>query len=97
MLCCGHLDEKLLHLVAERLRAKRTQETLQCRREVLEFLGSVGLRLSDIANMDWKTIYARADAALYKMKASGNNCVMFGNTASFGATGKYRTLRVVKP
>jgi PleD family two-component response regulator len=61
-----------------------------------QFTASFGLAISHVIDSNWKTIYARADAALYVAKAAGKNCVEFNHATEFSATGRFRTLRAAR-
>jgi diguanylate cyclase (GGDEF)-like protein/PAS domain S-box-containing protein len=95
MLCFGHLDEELLVQVAERIRSLINKESIRHEKGILQFAGSFGLGLSSPGDADWKSIYSRADAALYQAKKAGKDRVVFGTVAGTGATGRFRSLRLV--
>ena len=95
MLCFGHLDEDLLVQVAERIRSLIDKESIKHEKGILKFTGSFGLGLSSPADGDWRAIYSRADSALYQAKAAGKDRVVFGAAASDGATGRFRSQRLV--
>jgi diguanylate cyclase len=96
ILLFGDLDEDLLRLVAERVRAQIGHETVRVGSRTFQFTASFGLAISHVIDSNWKTIYARADAALYVAKAAGKNCVEFNHATEFSATGRFRTLRAAR-
>ena len=64
VLCFGDINEQTLHDVAERIHTQIGKEPLATAKGLLRFTGSFGLTLSLPDDPDWKTVYARADAAL---------------------------------
>jgi PleD family two-component response regulator len=62
---------------------------------VLRFTGSFGISICDARDSGWKSIYARADAALYQAKAAGKNRVEFAPASTPGAPGRSKRLKVV--
>jgi diguanylate cyclase len=77
VLCFGDLDRDSLCRFAERIRTQIGKETLPSRKGPVRFTGSFGVAIADGGDADWKRIYARADAALYRAKAGGKNRVVF--------------------
>lgn len=92
VLCFGDINEQALHEVAERIRDQIGKEPLATPKGLLRFTGSLGLALSLPEDPDWKTVYARADAALYEAKAAGKDRASFGRSASKSATARLRAL-----
>jgi len=78
VLCFGDLHEQALRQLAERIRSRINKETLATPSGPLAFTSSFGVALSGLHDRDWRSIYARADAALYRAKAAGKDRVMFG-------------------
>jgi diguanylate cyclase (GGDEF)-like protein/PAS domain S-box-containing protein len=97
VLCFGDITEQTLHDVAERIRNHIGKEALATAKGLLRFTGSFGLALSLPDDPDWKTIYGRADAALYEAKAAGKDRISFGRSYSKGATGRLRALQIAPP
>jgi diguanylate cyclase (GGDEF)-like protein len=97
VLCFGDISEQTLHDVAERIRDHIGKEALATPKGLVRFTGSLGLALSLPDDPDWKTIYGRADAALYEAKAAGKDRISFGRSYSKSATGRLKTLQVVPP
>jgi diguanylate cyclase (GGDEF)-like protein/PAS domain S-box-containing protein len=97
VLCFGDISEQTLHDVAERIRDHIGKEALATPKGLVRFTGSLGLALSLPDDPDWKTIYGRADAALYEAKAAGKDRISFGRSYSKSATGRLKALQVVPP
>lgn len=95
ILCFGEVDEEILGLIAERLRLLMSAEAVDTPTGRLNFTCSFGLAISDAADTGWKSIYSRADVALYEAKAAGKDRVKFGRSQGAGATGRFRSLRAV--
>lgn len=95
VLCFGELARESLLVIGERIREQVAAASVNTERGVLRFTGSFGVALCSAADGGWKNIYARADAALYAAKAAGKNRVHFGRTHTPGATGRFRTLKIV--
>jgi len=57
----------------------------------------LGLTLSLPDDADWKTVYARADAALFEAKAAGKDRASFGRSVSKSATARLRALSSAPP
>jgi diguanylate cyclase (GGDEF)-like protein len=77
ILCRGDVDEAALRQIAERVRDQICKESVDSPRGVIRFTSSFGLALSHADDVDWKHIYATADAALYMAKAAGKNRAVF--------------------
>ena len=92
LLCVGNLDEEMLLQVGERIRVAVWSEGIRTSRGPIQFTGSFGVALGNIADNDWKNIYGRADAALYEAKAAGKNRVVLGKSYVKGTTGRLRAL-----
>jgi diguanylate cyclase (GGDEF)-like protein len=95
VLCFGRLHEESIRHLAESIRNEIAQETVQSTRGVVKFSCSLGLALSHSEDAGWKDIYARADTALYEAKASGKNRAVYGRSYLKGATGRFKSLRMV--
>jgi diguanylate cyclase (GGDEF)-like protein/PAS domain S-box-containing protein len=96
VLCFGDINEQTLHDVAERIRNQIVSEPLAIAKGLLRFTGSFGLALSLTDDPDWKTVYGRADAALYEAKAAGKDRISFGRYSKV-ATARLRALNVASP
>jgi diguanylate cyclase (GGDEF)-like protein/PAS domain S-box-containing protein len=92
VLCFGNLDEPSLHGIAERIRTRISDETLQTATGSFRLTASFGIALGHPEDSDWKSIYARADRGLYEAKVSGKNRVAFSGLTRGKATGRFRTL-----
>jgi diguanylate cyclase (GGDEF)-like protein/PAS domain S-box-containing protein len=92
VLCNGALDEETLRSLAERIRDRINKESLNTALGVLTFTSSFGLALSQPQDADWKSIYGRADAALYEAKHAGKDRVAFGDAYTAGSTARLRAL-----
>jgi diguanylate cyclase (GGDEF)-like protein/PAS domain S-box-containing protein len=99
VLCFGDLDRDSLSRFAERIRAQISKEALPSEAGPVRFTGSFGVALSHAGDADWKRIYARADAALYRAKGAGKNRVVYeseqrleGTKTSDQGTGRRATL-----
>jgi diguanylate cyclase (GGDEF)-like protein/PAS domain S-box-containing protein len=97
VLCFGELHEESLCRLAERLRGQICAEVVHTQKGALAVTCSFGVASSCAEDMDWKAIYARADAALYEAKFSGKNRVVFGHTAGKSAGARFRSARTVAP
>jgi diguanylate cyclase (GGDEF)-like protein/PAS domain S-box-containing protein len=97
VLCFGELNEESLCALAERLRGQICAEVVHTQKGALAVTCSFGVASSCAEDMDWKAIYARADAALYEAKFSGKNRVVFGHTAGKSAGARFRSARTVAP
>jgi PleD family two-component response regulator len=64
-------------------------------RGMLRITCSFGVALSNPQDVDWKGIDSRGDTALYDAKAQGKDRVIFGRSYVKGATGRFRSLRIV--
>ncbi len=92
VLCQGALPEETLRTLAERIRAAINALLFNTAKGPLRVTGSFGLALSRPEDTDWKTLYGRADAALYEAKAYGKDRVAFGQTHAREATLRLRAL-----
>jgi len=97
VLCFGDINEQALHEVAERIRDQIGKEPLATPKGLLRFTGSLGLALSLPDDPDWRTVYARADAAVYEAKAAGKDRASFGRSVSKSATARLRALSNTPP
>ena len=91
VLCFGELNEELLCQLAERLRGRICAEIVHTQKGALAVTCSFGVASSCAEDLDWKAIYARADAALYEAKFSGKNRVVFGHTAGKSSGARFRS------
>ncbi len=94
VLCFGDLDENGLTQLAERIRGQINGETIHDAKSPVRVTCSFGLALSRSDDSDWKSIYARADSALYEAKANGKDRVIFGRYCAKGHTGRFRSIRI---
>jgi len=97
VLCQGIEEEAALRSLAERIRARINSSAFDTVRGPLRFTCSFGLALSQAADSDWKTIYGRADVALYEAKATGKDRIAFGHSYSRGASMRVKALRAAPP
>ncbi len=97
VLCFGDINEQALHEVAERIRSQIGKEPLATPTGLLRYTGSFGLALSLPDDPDWRTVYARADAALFEAKAAGKDRASFGRSTSKSATARLRALSSAPP
>ncbi len=97
VLCFGDINEQALHEVAERIRSQIGREPFATSTGLLRFTGSLGLALSLPDDADWKTVYARAEAALFEAKAAGKDRASFGRSVSKSATARLRALSSPPP
>lgn len=95
ILCFGDLDPGSLRVIGERVREQVAAAGVSTPRGVLRFTGSFGISICDAGDSGWKSIYARADAALYEAKAAGKNRVEFARASTPVAQGRSRRLKVV--
>ena len=95
ILCFGDLEPNSLRVIGERVREQVAAAGVSTSRGTLRFTGSFGIALCHGGDSGWKSIYARADAALYEAKAAGKNRVEFGSASPSGAPGRSRRLKVV--
>jgi diguanylate cyclase (GGDEF)-like protein/PAS domain S-box-containing protein len=92
VLCHGALHEETLRTLAERIRSAINALVFNTAQGPLRVSGSFGLAISRPEDTDWKTLYGRADAALYEAKAYGKDRVAFGQTHAREATLRLRAL-----
>jgi two-component system, cell cycle response regulator len=97
VLCFGDINEQTLHDVAERIHTQMGKEPVATPKGLLRYAGSFGLALSNQDDTDWKTVYARADAALREAKAAGKDRISFGRSQSKNATSRLRALSSAPP
>lgn len=97
VLCFGDVTEQTLHDVAERIRTQINRETLATARGLVRFTASFGLALSHPDDSEWKTVYARADAALYEAKAAGKDRISLGRSVAKGASARLKALALAPP
>jgi diguanylate cyclase (GGDEF)-like protein/PAS domain S-box-containing protein len=93
VLCFGTLTETSLCQLAERIGEQIGKEGVHCPKGIVRFTSSLGVALSQVEDVGWRSIYARADSALYEAKASGKNRVVFGHSNLKSSTGRQRMLR----
>jgi diguanylate cyclase (GGDEF)-like protein/PAS domain S-box-containing protein len=92
VLCSGELDENSLRALAERIQGQINKTTFNTAKGTLQFSSSFGISMSQPEDADWKTLYGRADAALYEAKAAGKNRIVFGDAYCRGSTARLRTI-----
>jgi diguanylate cyclase (GGDEF)-like protein len=92
VLCFGAVSESSLCQLAERIGEQIGKEGVHCAKGIVRFTSSFGAALSQREDVGWRSIYARADAALYEAKARGKNCVVFGHSNVKVPTGRLRSL-----
>lgn len=90
VLCFGALDEHALLQVAERIRDRLSRETIVNGGDELRFTASFGLSIVEPDDVSSKSLFTRADAALYQAKAEGRNRLVFSSTLPPGAANKPR-------
>jgi diguanylate cyclase (GGDEF)-like protein/PAS domain S-box-containing protein len=92
VLCFGAVNEASLCQLAARIGEQIGKEGVHCAKGIVRFTSSFGVAESQAEDVGWRSIYARADAALYEAKANGKNCVVFGRSHSKVNTGRLRSL-----
>ena len=92
VLCFGAVNETSLCQLAARIGEQIGKEGVHCPKGIVRFTSSFGVAESQAEDVGWRSIYARADAALYEAKANGKNCVVFGRSPSKVNTGRLRSL-----
>jgi diguanylate cyclase (GGDEF)-like protein/PAS domain S-box-containing protein len=97
VLCFGDVTEQTLHDVAERIRSQIKRETLATAKGLLRLSASFGLALSHPDDLEWKTVYARADAALLAAKTGGKDRISFGRSMAKGNTARLKALTIMPP
>jgi diguanylate cyclase len=97
VLCFGDINEQTLHDVAERIHTQMGKEPIATPKGLLRYTGSFGLALSNAEDTDWKTVYARADAALREAKTAGKDRISFGRSQSKNGTARLRALSAAPP
>jgi diguanylate cyclase (GGDEF)-like protein/PAS domain S-box-containing protein len=97
LLCVGELTEKSMYQLAERIRLQINQAAVHTPKGMIHVTCSFGMALGSTEDTDWKSIYARADAALYEAKIGGKDRIAYGRpgtTRDKGFTGRFRRLRL---
>jgi len=92
VLCFGDINEQTLHDVAARIHTQIGKEPLATAKGLLRFTSSFGLALSVADEADWKSVYARADAALREAKNAGKDRISFGRSQAKSPTARLRAL-----
>jgi diguanylate cyclase (GGDEF)-like protein/PAS domain S-box-containing protein len=92
LLCVGTADETALCQLAERLRVQISRESVPSALGLVHFTGSFGVSSCRAGDSGWKHIYARADAALYQAKTSGEDRVVYEGGAVEAPSGRFRAL-----
>jgi diguanylate cyclase len=92
VLCFGAIGEASLCQLAARIGEQIGKEGVHCPKGIVRFTSSFGVALCQTEDVGWRSIYARADAALYEAKARGKNCVVFGHSSVKITTGRLRAL-----
>ena len=93
VLCVGDFTADTLHEVAERIRTQIHKTTVPTSRGPVRFTSSFGIACSLAEDPGWKSIFARADGALYQAKASGKDRIQFGQTNVLEGSGRFRSVR----
>jgi len=96
VLCFGDINEQSVHDVAERIHDHIGKVSLATPKGLLRFTASFGLALATQDDLDWKTVYARADKALREAKAAGKDRISFGRSPK-SATARLRALSGAPP
>ncbi len=76
ILCFGDISQTSLRRVGERIRSQIAKESVAVASGLIHFTGSLGVAICGELDTDWKSIYGRADGALYRAKAGGKNRVV---------------------
>ena len=92
VLCIGDVTEQTLHDVAERIRTQIGRETFHTSKGLVRFTASFGLALGHADDAEWKTLFARADAAIYDAKKAGKDRISFGRSVAKGASARLKAL-----
>ncbi|HLW24251.1 MAG TPA: diguanylate cyclase [Steroidobacteraceae bacterium] len=92
VLCVGDITEQTLHDVAERIRTQVNRESFTTAKGLVRFTASYGLALGLSDDAEWKTVYGRADAALYDAKKAGKDRISFGRSVSKGGSARLKAL-----
>jgi diguanylate cyclase (GGDEF)-like protein/PAS domain S-box-containing protein len=92
VLCVGDVTEQALHDVAERIRTQINRESFTTSKGLVRFTASFGLAVGLADDAEWKTVYARADAALYDAKKAGKDRISFGRSISKGGSARLKAL-----
>lgn len=95
VMCFGDFTDDSLRAVAARIQSQINKETVNTTDGAVHFTASFGIALSHADDANWKSIFARADAALYEAKKSGKNRINFGQPIAKAATGRFNSLRLV--
>jgi diguanylate cyclase (GGDEF)-like protein/PAS domain S-box-containing protein len=95
ILCFGELDENSLCQLAERIRSQLKKEAVESKKATVRVTASFGVATSYADDTDWKSIYSRADSALYLAKDTGKDRVIFGRTSVDSATARLRALQLI--
>lgn len=93
VLCFGDFTADTLHALAERIRTRIHRTTVATSRGPLSFTSSFGIACSQAQEAGWKRIFARADVALYKAKATGKDRIEFGHANALDGSGRFRSVR----
>lgn len=97
VLCVGEVTEQVLHDVAERIRTQLGRETFNTSKGLVRFTASFGLALGHADDIEWKTLFARADAAIYDAKKAGKDRISFGRSVAKGASARLKALSIPPP
>jgi diguanylate cyclase (GGDEF)-like protein len=92
VLCFGAVNEASLCQLAARIGEQIGKEGVHCPKGIVHFTSSFGVALSQAEDVGWRSIYARADGALYEAKARGKNCVVYGHSTLKNSTGRLRSV-----
>jgi len=92
VLCLGDVTEQTLHDVAERIRTQIGRESFHTSKGLVRFTASFGLALAQNEDAEWKTLFARADAAIYDAKKAGKDRISFGRSLAKGASARLKAL-----
>ncbi len=92
VLCGSELTEDAPHEMAGRIRAQLNKITVSTPKGPVSFTGSFGIATCNPEDVSWKSIFARADGALYAAKEAGKDRVVFGKEPVKATTGRFKAM-----